>query len=258
MTLNCSSQRYAGFYSLCYICMSMMITVFLIIISCSACLAKDFGSSTLPSCSVTLGTVTSKNGQQLLITSQQGNHSTHIKYSNATNIIQENIINSSALRKGRYVQVLVPAGSNQAEVVILTPSSKTRRGSLRGCRMLQTSTATLGVSKPILSQGIVRQVRNDTFTISLRTGQSKTFTWSTNTAFIQYVDFQSSKILVPKSSVQLIGPVRNGVIMASNIAVLPQEQSPQKCFVSGSLGQFVCGTAVLALLARVFFGAPLF
>jgi hypothetical protein len=261
MTLNRSSQRCTGFYSLCYICMSMMAIGSFIIISCSACLAKAFGSSVLPSCSVTLGTVTSRNGQQLLITPQQGNTPMHVKYSNATHIIQENVVKSSALRKGIYVQVLVPAGSNQAEVVILNLSNKTRRGSLLGCRMPQTPTATLGGSKSILSQGIIQQVANNTFTISPRTGRPKTFTWSTNTTFIQYADLQSSKILVPKSSVQLMGPMRNGVIMASNIAVLPQGQmqgSSQKCFVSGSLGHFVCNLAVLVILERIFFGVPIF
>jgi len=262
MTLNCSSQRFASFPSFCYIAVSMIAVGSFIIISCNACLAKAFVSSALPSCSITLGTVTSISGQQLLITPKQGNTPIHVEYSNATPILQEDVVDSSALRKGIDVQVLVPARSNQAGVVILNPSNNTRQGSLLGCRMPQTPltpAATPGRNKPIPSLGIMQQVTDNTFTISLRTGQMKTFTWSTNTTFIQYTDFPSSKILASRASVLLIGPERNGVIIASRIAVLPQRQmkgslkmGTQKCFDSGSLGSFVCDLIVLAILAHVF------
>jgi hypothetical protein len=256
MTLDRSAQHFAGFSSLCYISMSMITIGSFIIISCSACLAKALGSSALPSCSVTLGTVTSRNGQQLLITPKQGNAPIHVRYSNATHILQEGVVESSALKKGIYVQVLVPAGSNQAGVVMLNPGDNARQGSLLGCRMPQTPAATSGRSKLISSQGIIQRVTNNTFIVSLRTGQPKTFTWSTNTTFIQYTDVQSSKILTSRASVLLIGPVRKGVIIASRIAVIPQGLMKGSFRIGTGTQQglfsLVSDLAVLAILARVF------
>jgi hypothetical protein len=244
--------------------MSVIVVGSFIMISCNACLAKAFIPSALPFCSIALGTVKSISGQAILITPEQGNTTIHAKYSNDTHILKEEVVDSSALERGRHVQVLAPAASNEAGVVSLYPSNDTQQSLLLGCQMPQTTqnpAITPSGSGPIPSQGIIQQVtNNNTFTISLRTGQLKTFTWSVNTPFTQYTD-QSSKILSPGTSVLLIGPMRNGVIMASRIAVLPRGQvkasfkaGANSCapFLGPSLCSLVLDLGVLGILAHIF------
>ncbi len=231
MTLNRSSQRSAGFSSLCYISMSIIVIGSFTLFSSNICLATSFVSPVIPSCSMVHGTLTGINGQQLLISPDQGNTPIHAEYSNATHILKEEAVGSSALKRGTDINVLALATNNEAEMVLLNPINNTRQSPSLRCQIPQTaqnSTATPSGSRssgePIPSQGIIQQVTDKTFTMSLRTGQLKTFTWSKQTPFIQSTDSQSSKILSSGASVLLIGPMRNGVIMASGIAVLPQGQ----------------------------------
>jgi hypothetical protein len=230
VTFNRSSQRFAGFSSWCYISMSTIVIGSFIIFSSNVCLAKSFVSSVLPPCSMALGTITSRSGQQLLITPKQG-ASIRAEYSNAIHILKGEVAGSSVLRRGRDVKVLALATNNQARVVVLNPSNDTRQSSPLGCQIPQTTqnpaatpSGMRSSSEPIPNQGIIERVTDNTFTISLRTGQLKTFTWSTKTPFIQYTDSQSPKMLSSGAPVLLMGPMTKGVIKASRIAVLPQGQ----------------------------------
>jgi hypothetical protein len=211
--------------------MSTIVIGSFIMFSSNVCLATELVPSVLPSCSITLGTVTRINGQQLLVTPEQGNTPIQAKYSDTTHIIEKEVVGSSALRRGIDVKVLATAANNQARVVVLNPSNDTRQSSLLGCQIPQTTqhpaatpSSSRSSDEPIPSQGIIEQVTNNAFTISPRTSQPKTFTWSTETPFIQYTDYQPAKMLSSGAPVLLIGPMRNGVIMASLIAVLPQGQ----------------------------------
>jgi hypothetical protein len=243
--------------------MSTIVIGSFIMISCNACLAKAFIPSALPSCTIAIGTVKSISGPEILITPEQGNTTIHAKYSNNTHILREDVVDSSALERGRHVQVLAPAASNKAGVVSLYPNNDTQQRPL-GCQMPQSTqnpAITPSGSGAIPSQGIIEQVtNNNTFIISLRTGQLKTFTWSVNTPFTQYTD-QSSTILSPGASVLLIGPMRNGVITASRIAVLPQGQvkgslkeGADSCapLIGPALCSLVVDLGALAILARIF------
>lgn len=255
MSPNLFTQRFAKLHLLRYIFMSASIIGSVAISSSSVCLAKKSLPSVLPTCSTAIGTITSISGNQLQITLQQDTPVVYAQYSNATQFLKEDVVDFSFLREGINAQIQSRGASEIAETVLLNPSEQPL-----GCQMFHPvsqatphPTVTSPSSEPlVVNQGIVQQITDNTFTILPRTGQPKTFAWTTNTTFLQYTDFQSSQILSLGQSVLLIGPARNGVIMASRITVLPQVQKRGKrsCFHSRS--NVACDLIALGLLAIVF------
>ncbi len=221
-------------------------------------LAKAFLPSVLPPCFTAMGTISSINGRQLQITPEQGNPIVYAAYSNATHFFKEQVVSSSALKEGTDVNVLA---KEEAEVVLLNPSEKLSGVASLGCQMSQTiqrPPTTPSSSLPnsgsfTVSQGTIQQITANTFTISPHAGMPKTFTWATKTTFLQYTDYQSSQLLASVMPVLVIGPMHNGVIMASRIIALPQAQRKnslkQSCFLLP--GNFVCDMISLGLLLLI-------
>jgi hypothetical protein len=253
---NRFTRRLARLHSLRYISLSVIIIGSLAISSSSVCLAQAFLPSVLPTCFSATGTITQISGNQLQITLQQGSPIVDTQFSNATQFLKEDIADSSALREGINIQVQARGASAIAETVLLYSSEQPL-----GCRQMSQSvsntppsstSASLSSEPLVTSQGIVQQVTDSAFTILPRTGQLKTFVWTKNTTFLQYTNYQSSQILSPGQPILLIGPARNGAIMASRIVVLPQAQMKGKRSCFGSRSNVVCDLAALALLAVVF------
>jgi hypothetical protein len=262
VTLNRFSQPFAGFSSLRYISMSAIVIGSFALSSSNVCLAKAFLQSALPTCYTAFGNITSINGQNLQIAPEQGSTIVNAEYSNATHFLKEEVVTSSNLKKGIDVKVLA---NTEAELVILDPSDQLSETPSLGCRIAHpdsqttqrpTATPSSGelLGEPIIaSQGTVQQITDNTFTILPHTGLPKTFMWAANTNFIQYTDYQYSQILSSGASVLLIGPIRNGVIIASRITVIPKAQTKgslkQSCFLLP--GTFVCDLIALAFLALI-------
>jgi len=234
--------------------MSVIIIGSFAISSSGVCLAQAFLPSVLPTCFTTAGTITSISGNKLQITLQQSSSVVYAQYSNATQFLKEDVVDSSALREGIDVQVQASGASAIAKTVLLYPSEQPL-----GCQMSPSvsqvnpsSMVTPLISEPLVtSQGIVQQITDNTFTILPRIGPPKTFVWTTHTTFLQYTDDQSSQILSLGQSILLIGPVRNGIIIASRIVVLSQAQKKGKRSCFGSRSNLACDLAALGLLAIV-------
>jgi hypothetical protein len=255
MHQNHFSQHFADFYPLIYLSMSAIFIASIVLSSSNVGLAKTFGPSVLPTCFTAMGTISSISGRQLQITPEQGGPIVYAEYSNATHFFKEQVVSSSALKEGTDVNVLA---KEEAEVVLLDPSEQFSGTASLGCQMSQTiqrPLATPSSSSPssgsfTVSQGTVQQITDNTFTISPHAGRLKTFAWAMNTTFLQYTDYQSSKILSLGVPVLVTGPIRNGVIIASRIIALPQVQRKnsfkQSCFLEP--GNFVCDIISLGLL----------
>lgn len=250
-----SSQYLAVFYPLGYLSVSTIFIASIILSSSNVGSAKEFQPSVLPSCFTAMGIISSISGRQLQITPQQGGPIVYAEYSNATHFFKEQVLSSSALREGTDVNVVA---KEEAEVVLLNPSEKLSGAASLGCQMSQTiqpppATSSSGLPSSgslTVSQGTVEHITANTFTISSPVGRQKTFIWATNTTFLQYTDYPSSKILALGAPVLLIGPMHNKVIIASRITVLPQAQRKsglkQSCFLVP--GNFVCDIISLGLL----------
>jgi hypothetical protein len=148
-------------------------------------------------------------------------------------------------------------------LVMLDPSDQPSEASSLGCQISHPASKTTqrstsspsGGSQVLVSQGTIQQITDNTFTILPHAGLPKTFTWATNTTFIQYTDHQSSQILSSGTSVLLIGPMSNGVIMASRITVVPNGRSMammDRCTLPILSCPPIPDFIALALLALVF------
>lgn len=255
MALHRLSQNLDVVTSLRYISMSAIVIGYVAFNIPNVTLARAFEPSVLSTCSTVSGTVTGISGQRLQIIPQQGKPLVNAQYSNATDIVKEDVVTYSALKKGIDVGVLV---TKMAQLVMLDPTDQLSEASL-GCQMLQPAqspnSTTPSGSQVMVSQGSVQQITNNTFTILPRSGLPKTFTWATNTTFVRYTDHQSPQILSSGASVVLVGPMSNGVIMASRITVVPNARQ-MGLMMSCKLPVLSCPPIpdfiALALLALVF------
>jgi hypothetical protein len=256
MTLRRLSQNLNVVAALRYISMSAIVIGYIAFNIPNMPLARASGTSLFPTCSTVSGTVTGIKGKSLQISSEQGGKIINAQYSNATDIVKEDVVTSSDLRKGIDVQVLI---TKAAQLVMLDPSDQPNGASALECQMpqsAQNSTPTApGGSQIMVSQGTIQQITDNTFTILPRSGLPKTFAWTTNTAFVRYTDHQSPQILSSGASVLLVGPMSNGVIMASRITVLPNARQ-MGLMMSCKLPVLSCPPIpdfiALAILALVF------
>ncbi len=226
MALHRLSQNLNVVTSLRYISMSAIVIGYVAFNIPNVPLARASGASMLPICSTVSGTITGTSGQKLQITSEKSGQIFNAEYSSSTDIVKEDVVASSDLRKGIDVEVLV---TKTAQLVMLDPGDQPNEALSLGCQISHPDSKTAQSPTPptssgsqtMVSQGSIQQITDNTFTILPRSGLPQTFTWTTNTAFVRYTDHQSPQILSSGVPVLVVGPISNGVIMASRITVLP-------------------------------------